>query len=164
MNEQRDDTAEGRKEVDRDPDNHSDEPKEEFHLISETTWAGDRRSGRWRGIGCGCALVVLVGVIVMAYVGLKGRVWSTYESVRAGVSTSILAEVGPEKKGELLERLDAFDRAVKEADDPYRPIGRFVAVGRRVLADLVIEKDEAEDLDQLLQKELARLQPEDGGS
>ena len=34
-------------------------------------WSEGRRTGRLRSVGCGCALVSLVGTMVTAYLGLR---------------------------------------------------------------------------------------------
>ncbi len=118
-------------------------------------WRGSPRSGRLRGVGCGCGLLILIAAIVTAYLGLRQRVWSSYDEVREGLKLSILTEVGPEEKQRLLDNLELYERMIAESDDPFPSIGRFVGVARKALADFVVEPDEAEELNRLLEEELA---------
>ena len=118
-------------------------------------WRGSSNSGPWRGVGCGCALLILIASIITAYTGLRQKVWSSYDEVREGLKRSILTEVDPEEKQRLLENIADFEMMVAESDDPFPSIGRFVGVGRRVLADFVVEPDEAEELNLMLEEELA---------
>lgn len=121
-----------------------------------TAWRGSRKSGRWRGFGCGCGLVVLGAAIITAYFGLRQRVWSSFDEVRHGLERSILLEVGPEEKQRLLENLSLFEKMISDSDDPYPAIGRFVAAGRKTLADFVVDPEEAERLNVLIEKEMTK--------
>jgi len=118
-------------------------------------WRGASGSGRWRFVGCGCGLLILIAAIVTAYMGLRQKVWSSYDKVREGLKKSILAEVGPEEKQRLLGNIADFEMMVAESNDPFPSIGRFVGVGRKALADFVVEPDEADELNRMLEEELA---------
>ncbi len=91
-----------------------------------------------------------------AYLGLRQKVWSSFDEVREGVKRSILTEVAPEEEQRLQRNIELFEKMVLESDDPFPSIGRFVGVGRKALADFVVESDEAEELNQMLEEELAR--------
>jgi hypothetical protein len=118
-------------------------------------WLGASSSGRLRFVGCGCGLLILIAAIVTAYLGLRQKVWSSYDEVREGLKHSILTEVGPEEKQRLLDNIANFETMVSEVDDPFPSIGRFVGVGRKALADFVVEPDEAEKLNLMLEEEIA---------
>lgn len=122
--------------------------------VGSKEWRGSRKSGRWRGVGCGCGLVVLIAAIITAYAGLRQKVWSSFDEVRHGLERSILVEVAPEEKQRLLENLRLYKTVVSDSDDPYPAIGRFVSAGREALADFVVDPDEAERINQLLEKEM----------
>jgi len=76
--------------------------------------------------------------------------------VRWALKDSILAEVGDEEKRAFLDTLDRFNAMVKDSDDPYPIIGRFVKIGREVLDDHVVDSGEIEKLNRLLEEELNR--------
>ncbi|MCK5377952.1 MAG: hypothetical protein KAJ78_01055 [Acidobacteria bacterium] len=118
-------------------------------------WRGSRKSSRWRVVGCGCGVVILIAAMATAFLGLRQRVWSSFTKVRQGIERSILTEVGPEEKQRLRDNLDRFEAMVLESDDPFPAIGRFVRVGRKAMADFVVEPDEADELNRLLEQELA---------
>jgi len=100
-------------------------------------------------------LLILIAAIVTAYMGLRQKVWSSYDEVREGLKRSILTEVGHEEKQRLLDNIANFEMMVAEVNDPFPSIGRFVGVGRKVLADFVVEPDEAEELNRMLEEEMA---------
>lgn len=119
------------------------------------SWRSSGKAGRWRGIGCGCSLVVLCAAMISAYLGLRQKVWSSFGQVRHGLERSIVVEVKPEEKERLLKNLGLFKTMVSDSDDPYAAIGRFVSAGREVLVDFVVDPDEVERLNQMLEEEMA---------
>jgi len=88
------------------------------------------------------------------YSSLKGTVWGTYEKVRDAVERSVVVTVPEQEKGRLLADIEAFDRLLRKADDPYPAMGAFVNQGRQVLADGVVDGDEVRALSSFLEGEI----------
>lgn len=108
-------------------------------------------------------MLILIVAIFVAYQGLRRRVWSSYSEVQQGLERSILSSVGQDEKQRLLTNLERFDANIANRDDPYPSIGRFVAAGRNILDDYVVDSEEVVEINQLIEDELSNAPGERGG-
>lgn len=112
------------------------------------------RMGRWKAMGCGCSIIILIFIGLSIYYGLKDTVWDSYEDVESRLQTEILVTVPEAERDRLVENIRAFDKMLRKQSDPYSLMGAFVQRGRSALEDLTVNPEEAEELNTFIEKVL----------
>ncbi|MCD4749579.1 MAG: hypothetical protein K8R59_09400 [Thermoanaerobaculales bacterium] len=115
-------------------------------------WGRRADPRRWRLVGCSLAFVLLVVAVLVGYVGLRHKVWSSFDEVCNGLELRVLVNVPVEDKSRFEKNLRLFRDHVGESREPYALIGPFVNAGRESLADWGVDAEEVARLNVLMEE------------
>ncbi|HSL19348.1 MAG TPA: hypothetical protein VLB51_15695 [Methylomirabilota bacterium] len=117
-------------------------------------WSSGARPGRWATIGCGLAIVVLIGALFAGSTLLRRTVWTGFDGARHRLVANLPGNLPPGERMELTRNLDRFAAQLRMMEDPYPVMGEFQQRLRAVLDDGVVDRAEVAELNAFLESYL----------
>ena len=121
---------------------------------SRPDWSSGARPGRWATIGCGLAIVVLIGTLFAGSTLLRRTVWTGFDGARHRLVANLPGDLPPGERMELTRNLDRFAAQLRVMEDPYPVMGEFQQRLRAALDDRIVDHAEVAELNAFLESHL----------
>jgi hypothetical protein len=108
---------------------------------------------QWGTYGCIGGILLLIAALLAGYLMLKQGVWLTFERTRQRVLHSVPYRLPPGEKVRLQRNLERLRDHLRQADDPYPPIGRFLNQAGAALQDGELSPEEIATLNAFVELE-----------